>query len=79
MPHSDSTGERAVVWTYFLAVSLVGSEARETQNSEEKEKRGRSGSFAPSETPVRRRKTGGVFVFIKCINPGRHEKFRKKS
>jgi len=39
-------------------------EARETQNSEEKEKRGRSRSFAPSETPVRRRKTGESLSFI---------------
>jgi hypothetical protein len=77
MPHSDSTGERAVVWTYFLGVTLVGSGSREMRNGKEKEKRGRSRSFAPSETPVCRRKTGAVFAFIRYINPGRYEKFRK--
>ena len=79
MPHSDSTGERAVVWTYFPAVILIGSKARKVRNGEEKEKRGRSRSFAPSETPVCRRKTGAVFAFIRYMNPGRSEKFRKKS
>jgi hypothetical protein len=77
MPHSDSTGERAVVWAYFLAVTLVGREAREARKGKEKEKRGRSRSFAPSETPVCRRKTGAVFAFIRYINPRRREKFRK--
>jgi hypothetical protein len=77
MPHSDSTGERAVVWTYFLAVTLVGSGSSEVRNGKEKEKRGRSRSFAPSETPVCRRKTGAAFTLIKNENPERREKLRK--
>jgi hypothetical protein len=56
---------------------LLARGSREARKGEEKEKRGRSRSFAPSETPVCRRKTGAVFAFIRYINPGRYEKFRK--